>query len=61
MPFFPAPPLGHFNNWAFLVFFVGRWTVGVALLLILAVQLWMVYTKAKEANSPSAAGILVCV
>jgi hypothetical protein len=40
---------------------VGRWTFGVAILLVLAVQLWMVYTKAKEANSPSAAGILVCV
>ena len=38
-----------------------RWTFGCVLLIVLAVQLWMVYVKAKEANSPSSTGILVCV
>ena len=38
-----------------------RWTFGCVLLVVLAVQLWMVYVKAKEANSPSSTGILVCV
>ena len=37
-----------------------RWTFGVAILIVLAIQIWMVYVKAKEANSPSASGLLVC-
>ena len=36
-----------------------RWTFGVVILIVLSIQLWIVYTKAKEANSPSASGILV--
>jgi bacteriorhodopsin len=35
------------------------WTFGVVILIVLSIQLWMVYTKAKEANSPSASGILI--
>ena len=38
----------------------GRWTLGCILLITLSVQLWMVYVKAKEANSPSSTGLLVC-
>jgi len=39
--------------------FAGRWTFGCILLITLSVQLWMVYVKAKEANSPSSTGLLV--
>merc|ERR1711939_236606 len=35
------------------------WTFGVIILIVLGVQLWMVYVKAKEANSPSSTGPLV--
>jgi len=35
------------------------WTLGCILLITLSVQLWMVYVKAKEANSPSSTGLLV--
>jgi hypothetical protein len=38
-----------------------RWTFGCVLLLVLAIQIWMVYVKAKENNAPSAAGLQVCV
>ena len=31
------------------------------MLITLSVQLWMVYVKAKEANSPSTSGLLVCI
>ena len=31
----------------------------MVILIVLSIQLWIVYTKAKEANSPSASGILV--
>jgi len=35
------------------------WTFGCILLIVLAIQLWMVYVKAKEANSPSSTGLLI--
>jgi len=35
------------------------WTFGCVLLLVLAIQIWMVYVKAKENNAPSAAGLQI--